>query len=117
MASSIARHPAALPDLAVLSLASTAGQVVIYTTLELYGNVTFTVMMIVRQIVSILVSCYRFGHVIAPRAWLGVVVVFAATAFKATRSSRRAPAKKADPPAAATPRRSSRLAAKRRTGS
>lgn len=111
-----ARHPAALPDLAVLSLASTAGQVVIYTTLELYGNVTFTVMMIVRQIVSILVSCYRFGHVIAPRAWLGVVVVFAATAFKATRSSRRAPAKKVDPPAAtatATPRRSSRLAAKR----
>ncbi|KAH8071204.1 UDP-galactose transmembrane transporter [Aureococcus anophagefferens] len=107
------------PDLAVLSLASTAGQVVIYTTLELYGNVTFTVMMIVRQIVSILVSCYRFGHVIAPRAWLGVVVVFAATA-STTRSSRRAPAKKVDPPAAtatATPRRSSRLAAKRRLGS
>ena len=66
-----------------LALASTAGQIFIYTTLEVYGHVTLTVMMILRQIIAILLSCYRFGHDINAQGWLGVFVVFSATAYRA----------------------------------
>eukprot|EP01034_Spumella_vulgaris_P032445 gene32445-40044_t len=41
---------------------SSVGQLFLYYTLQEYGAVTLTIIMTVRQVVSLFVSCLLFGH-------------------------------------------------------
>ncbi|CAG9135767.1 unnamed protein product [Plutella xylostella] len=79
------QHPMFLCDVAVLALASALGQLLIYRTIARFGAALFTVIMTVRQAISILLSCLVYGHRIAPWGVLGVAVVFAAALSRVYR--------------------------------
>lgn len=55
---------------------------VIMFTIKRYGVLVFTIVMAVRQMMSIVVSTYLFGHRIKPVACVGIAVVFAGIAFR-----------------------------------
>ena len=75
-----------------LSVAGAVGQMFIFYTIKTFGPVVFTIIMTTRQMFSIVLSTFLFGHPIKPVAVLGATVVFA-TIFN--RIKRQAKAKKA----------------------
>ncbi|XP_073959820.1 uncharacterized protein [Choristoneura fumiferana] len=89
-AAALAAQPAAQPrwqllqhgqfvsDVVLLSLSSAAGQLLIYRTIARFGAVAFTIIMTLRQAVSILLSCLVYGHSISFVGIVGVCIVFAA---------------------------------------
>ncbi|CAH2095014.1 unnamed protein product [Euphydryas editha] len=72
------RHPMFVADCALLSASSAVGQLLIYRTIARFGPVLFTIIMTLRQAVSILVSCAVYGHSISAIGGVGVVLVFTA---------------------------------------
>merc|ERR1719265_1326886 len=55
-------RPEALVDVLALSVIATLGQIFIYVTVQKHGPVTLSVIMTTRQIWSVLLSCFLFGH-------------------------------------------------------
>ncbi|KAM3956462.1 adenosine 3'-phospho 5'-phosphosulfate transporter 1 [Aphomia sociella] len=72
------QHPVFAIDCLLLSASSAVGQLLIYRTIARFGAVVFTIIMTLRQAVSILLSCLVYGHVISVSGILGVMLVFAA---------------------------------------
>ncbi|CAG4990924.1 unnamed protein product [Parnassius apollo] len=56
------QHPVFVMDCLLLSLSSAVGQMLIYRTIARFGAVVFTIIMTLRQAVSILVSCAVYGQ-------------------------------------------------------
>ncbi|VBB28813.1 unnamed protein product [Acanthocheilonema viteae] len=65
-------------DIFLLSLSGALGQVVIYVTIERFGPMIFTVMMTLRQILSILLSAVAYGHPMSVWSVLGLLTTFTA---------------------------------------
>ena len=115
----IQRHPAALVDCFMLSLASTCGQLCILYTIREFGAVLFATIMTTRQVLSILLSNAIYARAMTSRRWLGAALVFASLQSKALdfsgggggARSKSAATKSSN---ASTPRRSARTAARRR---
>merc|ERR1719460_3083251 len=96
----IAEYPALLMNAGVLSATSVSSQWFIYSQIKEFGALVFAATMNVRQVVSIVVSCVRYGN---PIAWLqivGLLFVFAALFYKSylglradksTKDSEKAP--------------------------
>ncbi|KAJ8708972.1 hypothetical protein PYW07_008798 [Mythimna separata] len=85
-------HPVFAVDCIVLSVSSAIGQLLIYHTISRFGAVVFTIIMTLRQAVSILLSCIVYGHRVSVGGILGVMLVFAAVALRLyarARSKRR----------------------------
>ncbi|CAK1545795.1 unnamed protein product [Leptosia nina] len=59
------QHPMFVVDCLMLSASSAVGQVLIYRTIARFGAVVFTIIMTLRQAVSILVSCAVYGHAVS----------------------------------------------------
>lgn len=51
-------------------------QVVIYITIERFGPMIFTVMMTLRQILSILLSAVAYGHPMSVLSMFGLLITF-----------------------------------------
>ncbi|KAF9819646.1 hypothetical protein SFRURICE_005599 [Spodoptera frugiperda] len=66
----------------LLSLSSAIGQLLIYHTIARFGAVVFTIIMTLRQAVSILLSCVVYGHRVSAGGALGVVVVLGAVLLR-----------------------------------
>ena len=79
-------------DNITIAITSATGQLFIFYTIKTFGPVVFTIIMTTRQMFSIVLSTFLFGHPIKPVAVLGATVVFA-TIFN--RIKRQAKAKKA----------------------
>lgn len=75
-------HPTFILHIALLSLTSTIGQLFIYYTIQKFGAVTFTIIMTVRQAVSILLSCIFFQHTVHFIGLVGLVICFGAIFFR-----------------------------------
>mmetsp|Transcript_1030 Transcript_1030/g.2588 ORF Transcript_1030/g.2588 Transcript_1030/m.2588 type:complete len:480 (-) Transcript_1030:125-1564(-) len=60
-------HPVALLDVATLAACSTVGQYLTYYIIKRHGPVTLSIMMTVRQVLSVYVSAMIFGH---PLSWV-----------------------------------------------
>lgn len=56
------KHPMLLADAFELSLCSTLGQQVIYTTIKEFGTLLFSTVMTTRQLISIVISSVFFVH-------------------------------------------------------
>eukprot|EP01036_Dinobryon_divergens_P035306 gene35306-45717_t len=69
----------------ITSVVSTTGQLAIYYTIKRFGPVAFTVIMITRQMFSIVLSNYIFGHSMGAQAYLGAAVVFVVLLYSAYR--------------------------------
>ncbi|XP_038207339.1 adenosine 3'-phospho 5'-phosphosulfate transporter 1 isoform X1 [Zerene cesonia] len=87
------QHPIFVSDCVLLSASSALGQVLIYRTIARFGAVVFTIIMTLRQAVSILVSCAVYGHAVSAGGALGVLLVFAAVFLRlhCRRRHKRAP--------------------------
>lgn len=71
-------HPDFGTHVFIISLTSVTGQLFIFYTIAEFGPLVFTIIMVTRQMFSILLSCIIYGHVLTQQAILGVLVVFLA---------------------------------------
>lgn len=62
----------------VLSLTSATGQLFIFYTIQSFGPVVFTIIMTVRMMLSIMLSCLIYSHPLSAQAMIGVIIVFVA---------------------------------------
>jgi adenosine 3'-phospho 5'-phosphosulfate transporter B2 len=86
-------HPKALNDIFIMSLSSATGQLFIYYTIQKNGPVVFSVITVTRQLFSIVISSFTFGHLISNVAWAGVLVTFAGILGNTLIGNGRKPAK------------------------
>jgi len=73
-----ARHPLFVAHVLVLSTTSAVGQLFIFYTIAQFGPVTFTIIMIVRQGLAILLSCIVYHHSVTIVGIAGIIVLFTA---------------------------------------
>ncbi|VVC93853.1 unnamed protein product [Leptidea sinapis] len=76
------QHPMFVADCLLLSASSALGQVLIYRTIARFGAIVFTIVMTLRQAVSILISCAVYGHAVSLVGGAGVALVFAAVLYR-----------------------------------
>jgi len=76
------RHPQFLYHVLLLSSCGAGGQLFIFHTISAFGPVTFTIIMTIRQGLSILLSCIIYRHPINSGALFGMVLVFGAIFLK-----------------------------------
>lgn len=69
-------NPAAVANCFVTSLTSASGQLFIFKTIKDFGPVPFTLIMTIRQILSIVISSVLFLHPISPMSLVGAATVF-----------------------------------------
>jgi len=69
-------------DCVVLSICSACGQLFIYYTISKFGPVVFVIIMTVRQVFSVIISCIVFHHALAPVAIIGIIIIFCALFLK-----------------------------------
>lgn len=67
----------AMFHMTILSITSATGQLFIFYTIKEFGPVVFTIMMTVRQLISLFTSLLLFGHVIGLLGWISTLGVFA----------------------------------------
>uniref|UniRef100_A0A7S3Q0G0 Sugar phosphate transporter domain-containing protein n=1 Tax=Chaetoceros debilis TaxID=122233 RepID=A0A7S3Q0G0_9STRA len=85
----------------ITAITSASGQLFIYYTIKEFGPIVFTIIMTVRQMISICISAYKFGHVISPKAMVGAILVFGVLFYQIRRKWMAKKAKdSADVPAA-----------------
>ena len=69
-------NPGAVANCLVTSLTSASGQLFIFKTIKDFGPVPFTLIMTIRQILSIIISSMLFAHPISPKSLVGAATVF-----------------------------------------
>ena len=69
----------------ITAITSASGQLCIYYTIKEFGPIVFTIIMTVRQMISICISAYKFGHVISAKAFCGAVIVFGVLFYQIRR--------------------------------
>ncbi|KAE9417831.1 hypothetical protein Angca_009675 [Angiostrongylus cantonensis] len=65
-------------DVLFLSLSGATGQLFIYSTIEKFGPIIFAVVMTIRQMLSILLSSFYYGHSLSSWSFVGFGIVFTA---------------------------------------
>ncbi len=66
----------------ILSITSATGQLFIFYTIKEFGPVQFTIIMTSRQILSLVISCFWFGHTLHFIGWVSTIVVFAVVVYR-----------------------------------
>eukprot|EP00092_Neocalanus_flemingeri_P107816 GFUD01138386.1.p1 GENE.GFUD01138386.1~~GFUD01138386.1.p1 ORF type:complete len:506 (+),score=138.74 GFUD01138386.1:120-1637(+) len=69
-------------DCIILSICSASGQLFIYYTISVFGPVAFVIIMTVRQVFAVVLSCILFQHALAPVAIIGIFIIFSALFLK-----------------------------------
>lgn len=69
----------------ITAITSASGQLCIYYTIKEFGPIVFTIIMTVRQMISICISAYKFGHHISFKALIGAFVVFGVLFYQIRR--------------------------------
>ena len=69
----------------VTAITSASGQLCIYYTIKEFGPIVFTIIMTVRQMISICISAYKFGHHISSIALCGATLVFGVLFYQIRR--------------------------------
>ena len=71
-------HPEFAYHATIPSLTSATGQLFIFYTIQSFGPVVFTIIMTIRMMLSIMLSCIIYNHPLSAQAVFGVIVVFVA---------------------------------------
>lgn len=74
-------------DCAMMSIASSVGQLFVYYTIRKFGSVIFAVIMTMRQFFAILLSCAIYKHELTIGSCVGLVIVFMVVVFQMWRRS------------------------------
>jgi adenosine 3'-phospho 5'-phosphosulfate transporter B2 len=75
-------HPQMILHLVIFCLCSTVGQLFIFYTVKHFGAVVFSIIMSIRILGSTLLSCFVYSHPINEMAFLGILIVCGATAYR-----------------------------------
>jgi adenosine 3'-phospho 5'-phosphosulfate transporter B2 len=78
-------NPSVLMYNIVTAITSASGQLFIFYTIKEFGPIVFTIIMTVRQMISICISAYKFGHHIKPKALVGAILVFSVLFYQIRR--------------------------------
>jgi adenosine 3'-phospho 5'-phosphosulfate transporter B2 len=78
-------NPAALKYNIITAITSATGQLCIFYTIREFGPIVFTLMMIIRQMISILISTVKFKHPLSPKAMIGMLLVFSVLFYQVRR--------------------------------
>lgn len=76
-------------DCLMMSIMSSIGQLFVYYTIKQFGPVVFTLIMTLRQLLAILLSCTIFGHPLTLGSISGLVIVFAVIGFQMWHKQRQ----------------------------
>ena len=87
-------HPEFAYHATILSLTSATGQLFIFYTIKSFGPVVFTIIMTIRMMLSIMLSCIIYDHPLSAQAVLGVIVVFVALFLRVYARYRAKPSTK-----------------------
>jgi adenosine 3'-phospho 5'-phosphosulfate transporter B2 len=71
----------------ITAITSTTGQFAIYYTIKRFGPIVFTIIMTTRQMLSIVVSNYYFGHSMSLMSVAGAVIVFSVVLYSIYRQN------------------------------
>ncbi|EDV24054.1 uncharacterized protein TRIADDRAFT_27148, partial [Trichoplax adhaerens] len=77
----------------MLSTCASIGQLFIFYTISCYGALIFTIIMTVRQALSILLSCLIYHHTVTVQGGIGMTIVFLALFLRIYAKKRTARAK------------------------
>jgi len=69
----------------ITAITSASGQLCIYYTIKEFGPIAFTIIMTVRQMISICISAIIFGHTISFVSLIGAVIVFGVLFYQIRR--------------------------------
>eukprot|EP00002_Diphylleia_rotans_P031881 TRINITY_DN6642_c0_g1_i1.p1 TRINITY_DN6642_c0_g1~~TRINITY_DN6642_c0_g1_i1.p1 ORF type:complete len:430 (+),score=76.79 TRINITY_DN6642_c0_g1_i1:45-1334(+) len=83
-------HPSIMTDIFMLSMSGGIGQNFIYITIKDFGAVTYSIIMTVRQFLSIFSSNYLFSHNLGALQWASLSLVFMGT-FMHVNAKKKAP--------------------------
>lgn len=88
-------HPEFAFHTMILSLTSATGQLFIFYTIQSFGPVIFTIIMTIRMMLSIMLSCFLYNHPLSAQAVFGIIVVFVALFLRVYARYRSKPSTKA----------------------
>ncbi|RKP13576.1 UAA transporter [Piptocephalis cylindrospora] len=79
----LSRHPEAIQEMGLFSVAGAIGQCFIFFTLERYGSLSLVTITVTRKIFTMLLSVFWFNHSLASGQWAGVALVFSGIGLEA----------------------------------
>jgi len=82
----ILENPSAMMHVTVLSLTSATGQLFIFYTIKKFGPVVFVLIMTTRQMLSLVMSCLLYGHVLGMFSVFGALIVFSTLLHRSRRN-------------------------------
>lgn len=85
------RHPDFALHLTGFCITSTVGQLFIFYTVQKFGAVVFAIIMAVRILLSVILSCIVYSHPITELGYIGMILVFGATGFRLKKKSEGSP--------------------------
>eukprot|EP01031_Cornospumella_fuschlensis_P030307 gene30307-36620_t len=85
------QHPNMLFHLLVFIVCSTVGQLFIFYTVKSFGAVVFSIIMSIRILCSVLLSCLVYQHPVSELGVLGILIVFSATAYRLSKKAEGRP--------------------------
>lgn len=84
----VARFPAVMGDIMLFSLVSALGQNFIFYTVRNFNALIVTTITTTRKMFTVLLSIFVYNHAMAPRQWVGLVLVFVAIGWEAAAKQR-----------------------------
>lgn len=90
----VMKYPETMSDIMLFSIVSAVGQNFIFYTVRHFNALVVTTITTTRKMFTILLSIFVYKHSVAPRQWLGLVLVFIAITWEAI-AKQRAKAKRA----------------------
>lgn len=87
----IYNHPELHLHFFLFSFCSTVGQLFIFYTIKNFGAVVFTIIMTVRILASIALSCVLYGHQVSATGLLGLTLVMGAVGYRIKRKAEETP--------------------------
>ena len=66
---------------------STLGQLLIFYTVKNFGAVVFSIIMVVRILLSTLISCFVYSHPVTELGFVGIFIVFGSIAYRIRRKT------------------------------
>jgi solute carrier family 35 (adenosine 3'-phospho 5'-phosphosulfate transporter), member B2 len=76
-------------NIITLSLAATIGQLFIFHTIKTFGALLFATVMTTRQFLSILLSCFIYGHLLSLGQSMATLVIFGTLYYKNLTSQKK----------------------------
>jgi solute carrier family 35 (adenosine 3'-phospho 5'-phosphosulfate transporter), member B2 len=81
-------HPVIMFHMIIFTLCSTIGQLYIFYTVKNFGAVVFSIIMSLRILTSILLSCLVYSHPITELGFIGITIVFGSITYRIMRKTK-----------------------------